>query len=56
MLQDVLAGLVERVTLQDAVKGFCVLRASARGYSGPVTVVLYSAVIFARERITATCR
>jgi exodeoxyribonuclease V alpha subunit len=30
--QEVLAGLIERVTFHNAENGFCVLRAKARGY------------------------
>ena len=32
--QEVLAGLVERVTFHNAENGFCVLRAKARGHRG----------------------
>jgi len=37
--QEVLAGLVERVTFHNAENGFCVLRAKARGHCELVTVV-----------------
>ena len=37
--QEVLAGLVERVTFHNAENGFCVLRAKARGHRDLVTVV-----------------
>ncbi len=37
--QEVLAGLVERVTYHNAENGFCVLRAKARGHRDMVTVV-----------------
>jgi len=37
--QEVLAGLVERVTYHNAENGFCVLRARARGHRDLVTVV-----------------
>jgi exodeoxyribonuclease V alpha subunit len=37
--QEVLAGLVERVTYHNAENGFCVLRAKARGHRDVVTVV-----------------
>ena len=37
--QEVLAGLVERVTYHNAENGFCVLRAKARGHRDLVTVV-----------------
>jgi exodeoxyribonuclease V alpha subunit len=33
--QEVLAGLVERVTFHNAENGFCVLRAKARGHRDP---------------------
>jgi hypothetical protein len=36
--QDILAGLVERVTYHNAENGFCVLRAKARGHRDVVTV------------------
>jgi len=36
--QEVLAGLVERVTFHNAENGFCVLRAKARGHLDLVTV------------------
>ena len=52
--QEVLAGLVERVTYHNAENGFCVLRAKARGHRDIVTVVGYSATIAAGEWITAT--
>jgi hypothetical protein len=37
--QEVLAGLVERVTYHNAENGFCVLRAKARGHRDLVTIV-----------------
>ena len=37
--QDVLAGLVERVTFHNSDNGFCVLRAKARGHRELVTVI-----------------
>lgn len=52
--QDVLAGIVERVTFHNAENGFCVLRVKARGQRDLVTVVGHSAVISAGEWITAT--
>ena len=36
--QEVLAGLVERVTYHNAENGFCVLRAKARGHRDVVTL------------------
>ena len=38
--QEVLAGLVERVTFHNTENGFCVLRAKARGHRDLVTVVV----------------
>jgi exodeoxyribonuclease V alpha subunit len=52
--QDVLAGLVERVTYHNAENGFCVLRAKARGHRDVVTVVGHAATIAAGEWITAS--
>ena len=52
--QEVLAGLVERVTYHNAENGFCVLRAKARGHRDIVTVVGHSATISAGEWITAS--
>ena len=52
--QEVLAGLVERVTFHNAENGFCVLRAKARGHRDLVTVVGHAAIISAGEWITAT--
>src|SRR5262245_40335010 len=50
--QEVLAGLVERVTFHNAENGFCVLRAKARGHRELVTVVGHAATIAAGEWIT----
>jgi exodeoxyribonuclease V alpha subunit len=52
--QEVLAGLVERVTYHNAENGFCVLRAKARGHRDVVTVVGHAATISAGEWITAS--
>ena len=52
--QDVLAGLVERVTYHNAENGFCVLRINARGHRDVVTVVGHAATISAGEWITAS--
>jgi hypothetical protein len=52
--EEVLAGLVERVTFHNAENGFCVLRAKARGHRELVTVVGHAAIISAGEWITAT--
>ena len=47
--QEVLAGLVERVTFHNTENGFCVLRAKARGHRDLVTVVGHAATISAGE-------
>ena len=52
--EEVLAGLVERVTFHNAENGFCVLRAKARGHRDLVTVVGHAATIAAGEWITAS--
>jgi exodeoxyribonuclease V alpha subunit len=52
--QEVLAGLVERVTFHNVENGFCVLRTKARGHRDLVTVVGQAASISAGERITAS--
>src|ERR1700720_1972915 len=52
--QEVLAGLVERVTFHNVENGFCVLRAKARGHRELVTVIGHAAIISAGEWITAT--
>src|ERR1700686_4341414 len=52
--QEVLAGLVERVTFHNAENSFCVLRAKARGHRELVTVIGHAAIISAGEWITAT--
>src|SRR6476660_2098798 len=52
--QEVLAGLVERVTYHNVENGFCVLRAKARGHRDVVTVVGHAAAIGAGEWITAS--
>jgi exodeoxyribonuclease V alpha subunit len=51
--QEVLAGLVERVTFHNAENGCCVLRAKARGHRDLVTA-LGHAIISASEWITAS--
>jgi hypothetical protein len=50
--QEVLAGLVERVTYHNVENGFCVLRAKARGHPDVVTVVGHAATIAGGEQIT----
>ena len=52
--QEVLAGLVERVTFHNAENGFCVLRIKARGHRDLVTVVGHAATISAGEWVTAS--
>jgi exodeoxyribonuclease V alpha subunit len=52
--QELLAGLVERVTFHNAETGFCVLRIKARGHRDLVTVVGQAAAISAGEWITAS--
>src|SRR5271168_2105939 len=52
--RDVLAGLVERVTYQNAENGFCVLRVKARSHRDLVTVVGHAAKISPGEWITAS--
>src|SRR6516162_9714751 len=52
--QEVLAGLVERVTFHNEDNGFCVLRTRARGHRELVTVVGQAAAISAGEWITAS--
>ncbi len=47
--QEVLAGLVERVTFHSEESGFCVLRVKARGRRDLVTVVGHAASISAGE-------
>jgi exodeoxyribonuclease V alpha subunit len=47
--QEVLAGLVERVTFHNSESGFCVLRAKARGHRDLGTVVGHAAIISAGE-------
>jgi exodeoxyribonuclease V alpha subunit len=44
-IQEVLAGLVERVTYHIAENGFCVLRARAHGHRDVVTVVGHAAFL-----------
>jgi exodeoxyribonuclease V alpha subunit len=52
--QEVLAGLVERVTYHNGDNGFCVLRLKARGHRDLVTVVGHAAAISAGEWVTAS--
>ena len=54
LTQEVLAGLIERVTYHNAENGFCVLRTKARGLRDVVTVVGHAATIAAGEWITAS--
>ncbi|MGH7074668.1 MAG: YrrC family ATP-dependent DNA helicase, partial [Stellaceae bacterium] len=52
--QEVLAGLVERVTFHNAENGFCVLRLKARGHRELITTVGHAAVISPGEWVTAS--
>jgi exodeoxyribonuclease V alpha subunit len=52
--REVLAGLVERVTYQNAENGFCVVRVRVRGRCELITLVGHAAAIAAGEWITAT--
>jgi hypothetical protein len=52
--QEVLAGLVERITFHNEENGFCVLRTKARGHRDLVTVVGRAVSISAGEWITAS--
>jgi len=52
--QEVLAGLVERVTYHNQESGFCVLRIKARGHRDLVTTIGHAAMISAGEWVTAS--
>ena len=52
--QEVIAGLVERVTFHNPENGFCVLRVKARGHRDLVTVVGHAAMISVGEWLTAS--
>src|SRR6266571_7172153 len=52
--REVLTGLAERVTYQNAENGFCVVRIKARGQRELVTLLGHAAAISAGEWITAT--
>src|ERR1700688_3191824 len=52
--QEVLAGLVERVTYHNDDNGFCVLRIKARGHRDLITVVGHAATISSGEWATAS--
>src|ERR1700685_3238430 len=51
---EVLAGVVERVTYHNDDTGFCVLRIKARGHRDLITVVGHAATIAAGEWITVS--
>ena len=51
---EVLAGVVERVTYHNEDTGFCVLRIKARGHRELITVVGHAAAIAAGEWLTAS--
>jgi exodeoxyribonuclease V alpha subunit len=50
--QEVLAGVVERVTFHNSENGFCVLRIKARGHRELITVIGHAALISAGEWVT----
>jgi len=52
--QEVLAGLIERVTFHHVENGVCVLRVKARGHRELIAVVGHAAVISAGEWVTAS--
>src|ERR1700737_4001733 len=52
--QEVLAGLVERVTFHNDDNGFCVLRIKARDHRELITVVGHAAAISPGEWATAS--
>src|SRR4051794_3986927 len=52
--EEVLAGLIERVTFHNAENGFCVIRIKARGHRELVTTVGHAATIAAGEWVTAS--
>jgi exodeoxyribonuclease V alpha subunit len=52
--QEVLAGLVERVTFHNGENGFCVLRIKARGHRDLITVIGHAAIISPGEWVTAS--
>jgi exodeoxyribonuclease V alpha subunit len=52
--QEVLAGLIERVTYHNTENGFCVLRTKVRGHRDVVTLVGHAATIAAGEWVTAS--
>jgi exodeoxyribonuclease V alpha subunit len=52
--QEVLAGLVERVTFHNDDNGFYVLRIKARGHRELITVVGHAATISSGEWVTVT--
>jgi len=51
---ELLGGLIERVTFHNEGNGFCVLRIKARGHRELVTVVGHAATVTAGEWITAS--
>ncbi len=51
--REVLTGLVERVTYQNAENGFCVVRVKARGHRRLINLVGHAAAISAGKWITA---
>src|SRR5437763_15150281 len=53
-LNEVLAGLVDRVTFHNSENGFCVLRVKARGQRDLITVVGHAAITAAGEVVQAS--
>jgi exodeoxyribonuclease V alpha subunit len=51
---EVLAGLVDRVTFHNSDSGFCVLRVKARGQRDLITIVGHAAIISAGEFVQAS--
>jgi exodeoxyribonuclease V alpha subunit len=51
---EVLAGLVDRVTFHNSENGFCVLRVKARGQRDLITIVGHAAMISAGEFVQAS--
>lgn len=54
MTQEVIAGLIKRITFHNAENGFCIQRAKVRGHRDLATIVGRAAIISAAERITAS--
>ena len=50
---EILAGLVDRVTFHNSDSGFCVLRVKARGQRDLITLVGHAAMVSAGEFVQA---